>query len=324
MSARHEHDHSDDGKHAHSHVHGADLLSAGGRYKRRLTISFVLIASFFVVEAVGGYVSNSLALVSDAGHMLTDVLGLGMALAAITVADRHRRATSGDAAPNRHTFGLYRLEILAAFVNALLLFGIAVYVLIEAVRRLAGDRRGRRVADARRRRHRSRRQPRRLRSPARRRQGESQRRGAYLEVVADTLGSVGVIAAAIAVRATGWTWIDPIVGAAIGLWILPRTWRLGGQAVRILVQSAPPTIDLGRVEGDLLALPTVTDVHDLHVWTLTSGMDALSAHIVIIDGADHHAVLDQARLVIGRDHGISHATFQVEPASHEGCGDVSW
>ncbi len=277
-----------------------------------------------MVEAVGGYVSNSLALVSDAGHMLTDVLGLGMALAAITVADRHRRATSGDAAPNRHTFGLYRLEILAAFVNSLLLFGIAVYVLIEAVRRLAGDAE---VAELQ------------MLVVAAiglavnlvvfglLREGAKESlnvEGAYLEVVADTLGSVGVIAAAIAVRATGWTWIDPIVGAAIGLWILPRTWRLGGQAVRILVQSAPPTIDLGRVEGDLLALPTVTDVHDLHVWTLTSGMDALSAHIVIIDGADHHAVLDQARLVIGRDHGISHATFQVEPASHEGCGDVSW
>jgi cobalt-zinc-cadmium efflux system protein len=324
VSARHEHDHSRDGKHAHSHVHGADLLSAGGRYKRRLTISFVLIASFFVVEAVGGYVSNSLALLSDAGHMLTDVLGLGMALAAITVADRHRRATSGDTAPNRHTFGLYRLEILAAFVNALLLFGIAIYVLIEAVRRLAGDAE---VAELQ------------MLVIAAiglavnlvvfglLKEGAKESlnvEGAYLEVVADTLGSVGVIAAAIAVRATGWTWIDPVVGAAIGLWILPRTWRLGGQAVRILVQSSPPTIDLARVEGDLLALPTVTDVHDLHVWTLTSGMDALSAHIVIIDGADHHAVLDQARLVIGRDHGITHATFQVEPASHEGCGDVTW
>jgi cobalt-zinc-cadmium efflux system protein len=310
--------------HDHTHVHGAALLSAGGRYRRRLAISFVLIATFFVVEVVGGIVSNSLALLSDAGHMLTDVLGLGMALAAITVAERHQRAIAGDSTPSRHTFGLYRLEILAAFVNALLLFGIAIYVLIEAVRRLNGDPQ---VAEL----------PMLVVATiglavnlvvfALLREGAKESlnvEGAYLEVVADTLGSVGVIVAAIAVGLTGWSWIDSVVGAAIGLWILPRTWRLGRQAVRILVQSSPPTVDLARLESDLLTLPAVVEVHDLHVWTLTSGMDALSAHIVTADGADHHAVLDEARLVAGRDHGIAHATFQVEPTSHEGCGDVTW
>ena len=196
----------------------------------------MLIAAFFVVEAVGGVLTNSLALLSDAGHMLTDVIGLGMALAAIQLATRHaQRDDTGQ-----HTFGLYRLEILAAFVNALLLFGVAIYVLVEAVRRITGE-------------------PEVLGIPmlvvavlglavnlvafALLREGAKESinvEGAYLEVLADTLGSVGVIIAAILLEVFGWTWVDPVVGAAIGLWILPRTYRLGGQAVRILLQAAPP------------------------------------------------------------------------------------
>jgi len=302
------------------HSHGAGGLRAGARHQRRLLISFVLIITFFVVEVVGGLLTNSLALLSDAGHMLTDVIGLGMALAAIQLANRHARRTDAG----QHTFGMYRLEVLAAFVNALLLCGVALYVLVEAGRRLTGD-------------------PEVLGVPmlvvatlglvvnlialALLRQGASESlnvEGAYLEVIADTLGSVGVIVAAVLLELFDWGWIDPVVGAAIGLWILPRAWRLGGQAVRILLQAAPPGVDLATVRSDLAALPGVVGVHDLHVWTLTSEMENASAHLVVEPSADTHGVLDQARDLLQRRYHIAHATLQVEPADHRGCDELAW
>ncbi len=306
--------------HEHGHSHGAGALRAGARYQKRLAISFVLIGVFFVVEAVGGVLTNSLALLSDAGHMLTDVIGLGMALAAIQLATRHERKNDSG----QHTFGLYRLEILAAFVNALLLFGVAIYVLIEAARRITSD-------------------PEVLGIPmlvvavlglvvnliafALLREGAKESlnvEGAYLEVLADTLGSVGVIVAAVLLEVFGWTWVDPVVGAAIGLWILPRTYRLGGQAVRILLQAAPPHVDLDALRADLEAIDGVVDVHDLHVWTLTSEMENASAHLMVEVGTDSHAVLDQARDLLQSGYHVEHATLQVEPADHEGCDEVSW
>ena len=307
--------------HDHGHSHGAGALRAGARHQRRLAIAFGLIASFFFVEAVGGVLTNSLALLSDAGHMLTDVIGLGMALAAIQLATRHARR---DDDGGQHTFGMYRLEILAAFVNALLLFGVAVWVLVEAARRL-GD------------------EPDVLGGPmlvvavlglavnlvafALLREGAAESinvEGAYLEVVADTLGSVGVILAGVLLQVFGWTWVDPVVGAALGLWILPRTWRLGGQAVRILLQSAPPDLDVAQIRTDLESLPGVVGVHDLHVWTLTSEMESASAHVVVAVGIDTHGVLDQARDLLQDRHHIDHATLQIEPADHTGCDEISW
>lgn len=319
------HDHGQGHRHGvgHGHQHGVGLARAGERYRTPLAISFGLILGFFVVEAVAGVITGSLALLSDASHMLTDVIGLGMALAAIQLASRFGR--NGRRAGSSHTFGLYRLEILAAFVNALLLFGVAVWVLVEAVRRLAGD------------------EPEVLGVPMlvvaalglivnviaflllREGAGESLNiQGAYLEVLADTVGSVGVIVAGVLLQLFGWWWADPIVGAAIGLWILPRTWRLGRQAVRILLQAAPGHIDMDRLLIDLSEIPGVADVHDLHVWTLTSDMEAASAHLVAADGADHHAILDRAREVLAVGYRIEHGTFQVEPQSHRGCHDVSW
>jgi cobalt-zinc-cadmium efflux system protein len=304
----------------HAHSHGAGALRAGARHQKRLAVSFVLIAAFFAVEAVGGVLTNSLALLSDAGHMLTDVIGLGMALAAIQLASRHARRSDGG----QHTFGLYRLEILAAFVNAVLLLGVAVYVLVEAVRRIAGD-------------------PEVLGVPmlvvatlglvvnlvafALLREGSKESlnvEGAYLEVVADTLGSVGVIIAAVLLEVFGWAWIDPLVGAGIGLWILPRTFRLGRQAVRILLQVAPPGVDVSQLRSDLIAVDGVVDVHDLHVWTLTSEMENASAHLMIGPDVDSHAVLDQARDVLQQRYQVMHATLQVEPADHRGCDEVTW
>lgn len=306
--------------HNHLHNHGAGALRAGTRFRRRLAISFGLIGAFFVVEAVAGILTNSLALLSDAGHMLTDVIGLGMALAAISLADRHeKRADSGH-----HTFGLYRLEILAAFVNALLLFGVAIYVLVEAARRVSSEPHidtgpmlvvavlGLIVN---------------LIAFALLREGAKESinvEGAYLEVVADTLGSVGVIIAAVLLEVFGWTWVDPVVGAAIGVWILPRTWRLGAQAVRILLQAAPPGFDLTGLHAELEALEGVVDVHDLHVWTLTSDMESATAHLMVEPGTDSHAVLDQARDILQTRYGVEHATLQVEPSDHTGCDQVHW
>ena len=308
--------------HGHGHGHGASLARAGERHRGRLIAAFGVIAAFFVVQVVAAVWTNSLALLSDAGHMLTDVVGLGMALAAIQLASRFERRTS--ATRSHHTFGLYRLEILAAFVNSLLLFGVALWVLIEAIRRLGAE-------------------PEVLGGPmlvvavlglvanlvafALLREGATESinvEGAYLEVLADTVGSIGVIVAAVLLQVFGWTWIDALVGAAIGLWILPRTWRLGRRAVRILLQDAPAHVDLDRLADDLAAIDGVVDVHDLHVWTLTSEMDAVSAHLVTAGGADAHAVLDRARAQLADTYGVTHGTFQIEPDDHRGCDEIAW
>ena len=289
---------------SHDHSHGSGLAHgrAGARYRNRLAVAFGLIAAFFVVEVIAGFATNSLALLSDAGHMLTDVIGLGMALAAIQLASRFE--TTNGATVGSHTFGLYRLEILAAFVNALLLFGVAIWVMIEAVRRLFDE-------------------PEILGAEmlvvavlglivnivafALLREGAKESlnvEGAYLEVLADTVGSVGVIIAGVLIQAFGWTWADPLAAALIGLWILPRTWRLGRRAVRILLQAAPEGMDLEHLADELGAIDGVIDVHDLHVWTLTSEMDAASAHLMTGDDTDAHAVLDQARALLVDGYGI--------------------
>ncbi|MET0144387.1 MAG: cation diffusion facilitator family transporter [Ilumatobacteraceae bacterium] len=299
--------------HSHSHV----ALSAGERHKAPLLGAFMVLAVFMVVEVVGALAADSLALLSDAGHMLTDVIGIGMALAAIHLAGRGAQRT-------HRTFGLYRLEILAALANSVLLLGVAAYVLVEAIRRfsdpadvlggtmlvvaIAGL-----VAN--------------LVAFALLRQGSKESinvEGAYLEVLADTVGSVGVIVGAIVLQVTGWTWVDPVVGVAIGIWIVPRAVRLAGQAVRILVQAAPPGTDLEAMKADLAAVGGVVDVHDLHVWTLTSDMDVASVHLMVTGATDHHHVLDEARDMLRTRYGIGHATLQVEPEDHRGCDEVGW
>jgi cobalt-zinc-cadmium efflux system protein len=301
----------------HNHGSTSQALSAGGRYRTRMLWAFGLILVFFVIEVAAGLLTNSLALLSDAGHMLTDVIGLGMALAAIHL------AAAGRPQPQR-SFGVYRLEILAALANAVLLFAVAVYVLYEAVRRFQQP-------------------PEVLGVPLLvvaiaglivnlvafflLRQGSKDSlnvQGAYLEVFADTLGSIGVIIAAIVLATTGWPYVDPIVAAGIGLFILPRTWRLGREALRILLQAAPPDIDLAALRDDLAALDDVVDVHDLHVWTLTSAMEVASAHVMTRADADAHGILDQARQLLAERYHIHHATLQVEPDTHQGCQDLSW
>lgn len=306
---------SDD--HDHSHASASAGMRAGARYRQRLKWALVLIASLCAVEFVAGFLTRSLALLSDAGHMLTDVAGLAMALAAI-------HAANAPTTNRQRSFGLYRLEILAALANAMLLLGIAAYVLYEAVER--------------------------FREPVRvlgvpmlivgvaglaanvgafllLRSGSKESinvEGAYLEVVSDTLGSICVIAAAAVPALTGWPYVDPIVGAGIGLFIVPRTLKLARQAVRILIQEAPPHVDVADLERALAALPGVAEVHDLHVWTLTSEMEVLSAHLRAKADAETGPLLVAAQAMLEERFGIHHATLQVEPTSHQGCEKLTW
>ncbi len=285
-------------------------------HRRPLAIAFGLVSIVMVGEVLAGWWTGSLALISDAGHMATDALGLGMALAAIVAADK---------ATNRggHTYGLYRAEILAALANAALLFVVGGFVLYEAIKRLDEP-------------------PEILTGPMlivataglvvniiswrllRQASEESLNvKGAYLEVVADLIGSIGVIAAAIVISVTGWTIVDPIIGAGIGLFILPRAWRLGSSATRILIQAAPTHLDLTSVSESLRQIEGVVDVHDLHVWTLTSEMDVGTVHLMTSDTVDPHPVLDEARAIL-KQYGVAHATLQVEPESHQGCSEMAW
>lgn len=303
--------------HDHGHDHGDALRRTAARNVGRLWVALALTITFVVVEAITAFVAGSLALLSDAAHMLTDAVAIALALGSIVVANR----ASNEGA---RTFGLFRLEILASLVNAILTFAVAGYVLFEAVVRLTEGDSGVEAG------------PMlvvaiaglgvnlivffMLRAGA---QDSLAVRGAYVDAMADAAGSVGVIVAAVVIATTGWDAIDPIVAAIIGVWILPRAWRLAVSALRVLLQVAPAHLDLDAIRDELMALPGVVDVHDLHVWTLTSEMDVASAHVMVGPDADAHGVLDQARVLL-LEHEIAHATIQVEPDDHAGCAELNW
>lgn len=287
----------------HDHVH-----SAAGKNKRRLAIVLGLTALYLAAEVVGGLLTGSLALLADAGHMLTDVAGLGMALLAIRFAEK-------EATPE-HTYGYYRVEILAALTNAVVLVGISFYVLYEAYERfrnppevqstvmllvalvgLAINVAGIFI----------------LRAGA----GESlNMKGAYFEVLSDLLTSVGVIVAGVVMLTTGWYYADPLISAGIGLFILPRTWMLMRDAVGVLLEGTPSDVNIASVRKGVEGVPGVADVHDLHVWSLTSGVNAMSVHAVLAAGAKHDEVLAAVRRHVTSNFKISHVTVQVES---EGC-----
>jgi cobalt-zinc-cadmium efflux system protein len=284
--------------------------SASAEHRGRLTAVFVITLAVLLVEVVGAVLSGSLALLADAGHVLADGAGIGLALLAIRFAAR-------PASPQR-TFGYYRLEILAAVVNAVLLFGVAGFVLVEAWRRLTDPPE---VASGL------------MLAVAcfglvanavsmwllRRGQAESLNlRGAYLEVWGDLLGSLAVLAAAGVIAATGFQAADPLASALIGVLILPRTWRLLRDAVDVLLEAAPKGVDLDEVRRHLLETPGVSDVHDLHAWTITSGLPVLSVHVVLGRDADAGKVLDGLGDCLAGHFDIEHSTFQLEQPEHRG------
>ncbi len=281
------------------HNHSAAHQSAG-----RLRAVLALTVVYLVVEIVGGVLTGSLALIADAGHMLTDVAGVSMALLAIWFAAR-------PATPDK-TYGYYRLEILAALTNGILLFGVAGYILFEAFRRfsqppdvlglpmlgVAGVGLAVNITSAYLLLHGQ--------------QNSLNMRGAFLEVVSDMLGSVAVIIAGLVILVTGFNLVDPIASVVIGLFILPRTWALMNEAVHILLEGAPKGVDLATVRQHVLETPGVADVHDLHAWTITSGMNVISAHVVIEGAVSQEQVLDDLCRCLSDDFDIEHSTFQIE------------
>jgi cobalt-zinc-cadmium efflux system protein len=278
--------------------------TAAGAHRQRLLVVFVLTLAVFVVEAAGALVSGSLALLADAGHLFTDVAGIGLALGAMWIA--------GRPATDHRSFGFLRLEIVAAAINAVLLVGLAVLILFEAWRRIADPpavASGLMLAVAllglganaasllllRDAQHLS-----------------LNMRGAYLEVMGDLAGSVAVIVAAVVIALTGWLPADPIASVLIGLLILPRTVRLLRDALDILLEATPKGVNLDDLRRHIVEAPGVADVHDLHAWTITSGMNVVSAHVVLDETADPPAVLDELCRCLSGDFDIEHSTFQLE------------
>jgi cobalt-zinc-cadmium efflux system protein len=298
--------------------HGHGHASGSAKHLGRLWIAFGIGAAFMAVEFVVGITTGSLALISDAAHMLTDVLGIGMALTAILLA-RHTTRSGG------RTFGLYRGEVLAALANAVLLFGVAGYVVYEAAGRFGNPPEvpGLPVV---------------LAATAGLvanvvaffllKEGAKDSinvRGAYLEVLADLIGSVGVLVSGAVTLIFGWRYADPVMGVAIGLFVLPRTYKLAASALRILFQHAPERVDVAEMRADLSRLPGVAEAHDLHVWTLTSGMEVASAHLTTLDRVDPAEVLHAAQTLLAQRYHIEHATLQVEPGdSAQRCREISW
>lgn len=285
-------------------MHGGGHGTAAGKHASRLAWAFGLTSAYMIAEVIGGLVTGSLALLADAAHMLTDAGGLALALIAIRFAQR-------EATPQR-TYGYLRMEILSALANAVVLLLLTVYILYEAVQRFLAP-------------------PDVMSGPMlivasiglvvnlismRLLAGGSSEslnvKGAYFEVLSDMLGSVGVIVAALLMMWKGWTIADPIIGAGIGLFIVPRTWNLLKQATHILMEGTPPEVDIEALEKELAGIDGVIAVHDLHVWTITSGFDALSCHLVVRDMGNNVAILREARRRMKESFHIDHVTIQIE------------
>ena len=276
---------------------------------RMLAIALALTSTFLIAEVAAGFIFNSLALLSAAAHMFTDAAALAIALVAIRIGARK--------ADDRRTFGYRRFEILAAAFNAILLFGVAIYVLVEGIRRIIEPETvqstgmlvvavlglvinliSMRLLSA----------------------GKDKSlniKGAYLEVWADMLGSVGVIVGALVIRFTGWLWVDPIVAIAIGLWVLPRTWILLRDSTNILLESAPRGVVLAEIRRAMLETQGVGGVHDLHVWVTGADQASASAHVVLADGADAEDVRLAVASRLRDDYKLEHVTIQTERVACE-------
>ena len=292
------------------HAHSAAGAGAG-----RLKVVLVMTGGYMIVEIIGGVLTGSLALIADAGHMGTDVAGVAMALIAIWFAQRP--------ATDHKSYGFYRLEILAAIGNGILLFGVAGYILYEAYRRFLEP-------------------PEVLGLPMflvatvglvinlisayllfAGQKTSLNLRGAFYEVVGDVLGSVAVIIAGILIALTGINLIDPIASVAVALFILPRTWSLIREAVDVLLEATPKGVDMAQVRQHILETEGVRDAHDLHAWTITSGMNVLSAHVVIDRAADQASILDRLCACLSADFDIEHSTFQLEPTDRRSLEEMA-
>lgn len=288
---------------------GHQHAGTGEAHRSRLGIVFGLTALYLVAEVIGALWTNSLALLADAAHMLTDVAGLGLALFAIWFAAR-------PAHPGK-SYGYYRIEILAALLNGAVLLAVGGYILYEAWGRLreppevsggvmmaiAGI--GLIVN---------------LTGVVLLRGGAEESlnvQGAFLEVVADLLGSLGVVIAGLIIWITGWGYADPLFSIGIGLFVIPRTVRLMSKAVHVLMEGAPHDLDIGEVEATMNAVSGVRSVHDLHVWSVTSGLASLSAHVHIEQTADGDAVLDRITRQLENRFDIHHCTIQIERKTRE-------
>ncbi len=286
----------DEGGKAHSHTANAN--------SRQIAVALALTSTFLIAEVVGGLVFNSLALLSDAAHMFTDVVALSLALAAIRLGQRK--------ADERRTFGYRRFEILAAAFNAVLLFGVAIYVLVEGVRRffepasvestgmliVAGIGLAVNLIS--------------MRVLAGGKEKSLNVKGAYLEVWADMVGSVGVIGGAILIRLTGWAWVDPVVAIAIGFWVLPRTWVLLRDSTNILLEGAPSGVALAAVRKTIAETAGVASVHDLHLWVSGADQPSCTAHVVLAPGAEGEAVRTQVAASLQANFDVHHITIQTE------------
>jgi cobalt-zinc-cadmium efflux system protein len=290
----------------HSHSHGI----ADGQNERLLRIALSLTAAFLVVELIGGILVKSLALISDAAHMFTDTAALAIALVAIRIGKRP--------ADSQRTFGYYRFEILAAAFNAILLFLVAGYIVVEAYLRLqhppkvqstamliiAAIGLGVNLVSMR------------LLSAGK--DSSLNVKGAYLEVWSDMLGSLGVILAALIIGWTGWSWVDSAVAVAIGLWVVPRTWVLLKASLNVLLEGVPEGIGLEKIEAAVLELPGTVSIHDLHVWSISSGKTSLTVHVVCNSpAAEWPTLLCAVRARLAQQFNIHHSTVQLEPAPCE-------
>ncbi len=284
--------------HSHDHVAGANA--------RMLGWALAITATFLVVEVAGGLYFNSLALLSDAGHMLTDVAALAIALLAIRL---------GAKPPDeKRSFGYRRSEILAAAFNALMLFAIAIYIFVEAIDRFRDPQPVQSwgmmavaavglvvnlVA---------------MRMLVAGKEASFNVKGAYLEVWADMIGSVGVIVGAVLIRFTGWTWIDPVVAVLIGLWVLPRTWILLRGTVNILLEGVPDDVDLREVRDTVKRVSGVVKLQQLHVWSISNGLNRATVHAVASPESDIGGLQRDIAKLLHDQFDIADSTIQVEPA----------
>lgn len=297
---------------SHDHAHGPPGPgdeARRGRDRRSLRAALGISIAFLALEIAGGLLTGSLALLADAGHMATDVAGLLLALFALRIA---ARAPTAD-----KTFGWMRTEILAALANGVVLSGTALGIAIEAIRRFsdppevkAGAMLWIAIAGL-------------LANLAaalvlhRASSSSLNVRAAFLHVLADALGSVGAIGAALAISLFGWRLADPVVAIAIAGLVLSSAWRLVRASVEVLMESAPAHVDVAALEREMRAIEGVVNVHDLHVWTLTSGYHAMSAHVDVADPAPSSALLDRLGRLARERFEIAHTTFQLEPAGPE-------